>query len=72
MYMRGARVTFTNETMKNSVVSFMSKQIDPTEGMIISFRAHLSENQIIHIMVWGSLSSRMHFKNFTPRGCLDF
>ena len=39
MYMRGARVTFTNEMMKNSVVSFMSKQIDLTEGMIISFRA---------------------------------
>ena len=52
MYMRGARVTFTNEMMKNSVVSFMSKQIDLTEGMIISFRAHLSEHQIIHIMVF--------------------
>ena len=52
MYMRGARVTFTNEMMKNSVVSFMSKQIDLTEGMIISFRAHLSENQVIHIMVF--------------------
>ena len=31
MYMRGARVTFTNEMMKNFVVSFMSKQIDLTE-----------------------------------------
>ncbi|NCF48555.1 MAG: hypothetical protein GWP36_03435 [Bacteroidetes bacterium] len=52
MYMRGIRVTYTNEMMKNSVVSFMSGQVDLTEGMIISFRCHLSKNQILHVMVF--------------------
>ena len=52
MYMRGARVTFTNEMMKKSVVAFMSQTIDLTEGMIVSFRTHLSEHQILHIMVF--------------------
>tara|TARA_B100001093_G_C26764995_1_gene987462 strand:+ start:1077 stop:1391 length:315 start_codon:yes stop_codon:yes gene_type:complete len=52
MYMRGARVTFTNEMMKKSVVAFMSQTIDLTEGMIVSIRTHLSENQILHIMVF--------------------
>ena len=52
MYMRGARVTFTNEFMKKSVVAFMSQTIDLTEGMIVSIRTHLSENQILHIGVY--------------------
>ena len=52
MYMRGARVKFMNEFMKKSVVAFMSQTIDLTEGMIVSIRTHLSENQILHIGVY--------------------
>ena len=52
MYMRGARVTFTNEFMKKSVVAFMSQTMDLTEGMIVSIRIHLSENQILHVGVY--------------------
>ena len=52
MYMRAVRTTFTNELMKNSVVDFMSKQLDLTNGMMMCFRCHLSENQILNIMVF--------------------
>ena len=41
MYMRGARVKFTNEFIKKSVVAFMSQTIDLTEGMIGSIRVML-------------------------------
>ena len=52
MYMSAVRTTFTNELMKNSVVDFMSKQLDLTNGMMMCFRCHLSENQILNIMVF--------------------
>ena len=48
MYMRAVRTTFTNELMKNSVVDFMSKQLDLTNGMMMCFRCHLSLS-LIHI-----------------------
>ena len=52
MYMRAVRTTFTNELMKNSVVDFMSRQLDLTNGMMMCFRCHLTENQILNIMVF--------------------
>ena len=51
MYMHAVRTTFTNELMKNSVVDYMSKHLDLTHGMMMCFRCHLSENQILNIMV---------------------
>ena len=51
MYMRGAKVTYANELMKNAMMEFMSRELDLTNGMRITFRVHLSENQLIHIMV---------------------
>ena len=52
MYMRGAKVTYTNELMKNAMMEFMSRELDLTNGMRITFRVHLSENQLMHIMVF--------------------
>jgi hypothetical protein len=52
MYMRGAKVTYANELMKNAMMEFMSRELDLTNGMRITFRVHLSENQLIHIMVF--------------------
>ena len=49
--MHAVRTTFTNELMKNSVVNYMSKQLELTHGMMMCFRCHLSENQIFNIMV---------------------
>ena len=44
MYMRGAKVTYTNELMKNAMMEFMLRELDLTNGMRITFRVHLSEN----------------------------
>ena len=61
MYMRAVRTTFTNELMKNSVVDFMSKQLDLTNGMMMCFRCHLSENQILNIMVFPDQKTKESF-----------
>ena len=61
MYMSAVRTTFTNELMKNSVVDFMSKQLDLTNGMMMCFRCHLSENQILNIMVFPDMETREAF-----------
>ena len=61
MYMRVVRTTFTNELMKNSVVDFMSKQLDLTNGMMMCFRCHLSENQILNIMVFPDQKTKESF-----------
>ena len=52
MYMRGAKVTYANELMKNAMMEFMSRELDLTNGMRITFRVYWSENQPIHIMVF--------------------
>ena len=54
MYMRGARVTFTNEMMKNSVVSFMSENTDMRHGMMMSFRVHLTANALLLVQLFPS------------------
>ena len=61
MYMSAVRTTFTNELMKNSVVDFMSKHLDLTNGMMMCFRCHLSENQILNIMVFPDKETREAF-----------
>ena len=54
MFMRGARVTFTNEMMKNSVVTFMSQNTDMRHDMMLSFRVHLTENALLLVQVFPS------------------
>ena len=61
MYMHAVRTTFTNELMKNSVVDYMSKQLDLTHGMMMCFRCHLSENQILNIMVFPDQETKEAF-----------
>lgn len=52
MYARGAKHTFANEMMKESVTAFMIQNFDLKHGMMMSFKIHLSENQILHIGVF--------------------
>ena len=52
MYMRGAKVTFTNKMMKDSVLTFMSQNTDLLNAMMITFRVHLAENQLLLIQVF--------------------
>ena len=47
MWVRTIKVTFTNELMKKSVESFMSKTVDLTEGMLMSYRVDISENVVL-------------------------
>ncbi|OUX77823.1 MAG: hypothetical protein CBC19_06355 [Oceanospirillales bacterium TMED59] len=54
MFMRGARVTFTNELMKNSVVSFMSQNTDLRNDMMLTFRVHLSDNALLLVQLFPS------------------
>ena len=61
MYMHAVRTTFTNELMKNSVVDYMSKHLDLTHGMMMCFRCHLSENQILNIMVFPDQETKEGF-----------
>ena len=61
MYMRGVKVTFTNELMKNAVLTFLSQQLDLTNGMMMTFRCHLSENQILNIMVFPDKDKAVNF-----------
>ena len=61
MYMHAVRTTFTNELMKNSVVDYMSKQLDLKHGMMMTFRCHLSENQLINIMVFPDQETKESF-----------
>ena len=52
MYIRAVKGTFTNEVMKNSVVNFMIDNFDLKHGMIMAFKMHLSENQVLHVAVF--------------------
>ena len=61
MYLHAVRTTFTNELMKNSVVDYMSKHLDLTDGKMMCFRCHLSENQILNIMVFPDQQTKEGF-----------
>ena len=52
MYARCVKHTFTNETMKQSVTGFMMQNFDLKNGMLTSFKIHLSENQVVHIGIF--------------------
>ena len=63
MFMRGARVTFTNEIMKNSVVTFMSQNTDMRHDMMLSFRVHLTENALLLVQVFPSSEEASEYDN---------
>jgi hypothetical protein len=52
MYARGVKQTFANEMMKESVTSFMINNFDLKHGMLMSFKLHLSENQVLHVGIF--------------------
>ena len=52
MYARGVKHTFTNEMMKQSVTTFMMHNFDLKNGMMMSFKIQLSENQVVHIGIF--------------------
>ena len=54
MYYRGARVTFANELMKKSVLSFMTRETDGLNNMKLAFRADLSENSLLVVQLFPS------------------
>ena len=49
---RTIKETFTNEVMKKSLLSFMIENFDLQFGMIMAFKLHLSENQVLHVGVF--------------------
>ena len=49
MYARAFKTTYANELMKQSVMTFMTKNVDLTNGMLLAFKMHLSENQVLHV-----------------------
>ena len=49
---RAIKGTFTNEVMKQSLLSFMIENFDLQFGMIMAFKLHLSENQVLHVSVF--------------------
>ena len=51
-YVRAVKGTFTKEVMKNSLISFLIENFDLKHGMIMAFKMHLSENQILHVGVF--------------------
>ena len=52
MYARAIKGTFTNEVMKKSLLSFMIENFDLQFGMIMAFKLHLSENQVLRVGVF--------------------
>ena len=52
MYASGTKLTFTNEMMKQSVTSFMIQNFDLKHGMMMSFKIHVSEHQVVHIGIF--------------------
>lgn len=61
MYMRGVKVTFTNELMKTSVMEFISRELDLKGGMMMVFRCHLASNQLLNIMLFPDEDSAHEF-----------
>ena len=52
LYARAIKGTFTNEVMKKSLLSFLIANFDLQNGMIMAFKLHLSENQVLHVSVF--------------------
>ena len=52
LYARAIKGTFTNEVMKKSLLSFLIANFDLQNGMIMAFKLHLSENQVLHVGVF--------------------
>ena len=52
MYARGVKHTFTNEMMKQSVTNFMIQNFDLKYGMMMSFKIHVSQHQVVHIGIF--------------------
>ena len=49
MYARAFKTTYANELMKQSVMPFMTQNVDLTNGMLLVFKMHLSKNQVLHV-----------------------
>lgn len=47
MWVRTLKITFKNQIMKDSIESYMAEKVDLTEGMILSYRVHLSSNAVL-------------------------
>ena len=52
LYARAIKSTFTNEVMKKSLLSFLIANFDLKYGMIMAFKLHLSDNQVLHVGVF--------------------
>ena len=66
MYARGVKHTFTNEMMKQSVTNFMIQNFDLKYGMMMSFKIHVSQHQVVHIGIfpdeYATISERARIK----------
>ena len=47
MWVRTLKITFKNQIMKDSMETYMAEKVDLTEGMILSYRVHLSSNAVL-------------------------
>ncbi len=67
MYARGVKHTFTNEMMKHSVTSFMIQNFDLKHGMMMSFKIHIGENQVVHIGIFPDEETANEFGKHTKQ-----
>ena len=67
MYARGFRHTFTNEMMKQSVTNFMIQNFDLKHGMMMSFKIHTAENQVVHIGIFPDEETADGYANHTKQ-----
>lgn len=47
MWVRTLKITFKNAFMKDSVETYMASTVDLTEGMILTYRVHVSSNVVL-------------------------
>ena len=55
MYIRILKITFTNEFIKNSILSYAGPKADKlgfNSGLILKFTTEISENQIMIVHIW--------------------
>ena len=64
MWVRTLKITFKNQIMKDSIESYMAEKVDLTEGMILSYRVHLSPNAVL---VNHFFSSKEALQGFTTK-----
>ena len=67
MYARGVKHTFTNEMMKQSVTNFMIQNFDLKNGMMMSFKIHVSEHQVVHIGIFPDEETSNNFSEVTKQ-----